>query len=98
MRFESGDKVAVGGALTDIMFNLEMNLNRIYDPHYSANPDIARYWKKILSISNKNPTNGTSLQNRGALLLKVTRIWILRISKKLEIAIGFRFTEAAITG
>ena len=39
----------------DIMFNLEMNLNRIYDPQYSATPDIARYWKKdIIDFEQKS--------------------------------------------
>ena len=40
----------------DIMINLEVNLNRIYDPQYHQVPaDIARYWKKdIIDFEQKS--------------------------------------------
>ena len=40
----------------DIMINLEVNLNRIYDPQYhQVQADIARYWKKdIIDFEQKS--------------------------------------------
>lgn len=39
----------------DIMINLELNLNRIYDPEYGRTSEIARYWKEdIIDFEKKS--------------------------------------------